>query len=146
MEKQIYLTKKILLAAGIVEIAAGLLHFIMPSSVYQSAGFSLLQPNEINFVTLLIHAVGILLSAFGTLTILFSVKLESMIEPIYYYVIVKAIFWSGRVVLEVVYPVNLNMFNVDPFTLFVLPAVSVETALFIVSAILMRKIVVAKGV
>lgn len=146
MERQIYLTKRILLAAGIMEVMVGLLHFIMPSFVYQSAGFSLLQANEISFVTLLIYAVGILLLAFGSLTILFSIKLESMITAVYYYVIVQAILWIGRVILEVLYPVNLNMFYVDPFTLVVLPAVIIETILFVASVALVRRIMIAKGV
>ncbi|VAW48325.1 hypothetical protein MNBD_GAMMA03-2072 [hydrothermal vent metagenome] len=146
MEKQINLTKQILLAAGIIEIAVGLLHFAMPSFAYQTKGFSLLQPNEINFVTLVIFAVGILLVAFGSITILFSRKVESMIEVLYYYVVIKTILWVGRVVLELLYPVNLSMFYVEPFTLVVLPGLIIELLLFVVSVVLIKKIMVAKNV
>ncbi|MDQ6984185.1 MAG: hypothetical protein Q9M44_05675 [Ghiorsea sp.] len=146
MENQINLTKQILLAAGIIEIAVGLLHFAMPFFVYQTKGFSLLQPNEINFVTLVIFAVGILLVAFGSLTILFSSKLESMIEVLYYYVVIKTILWVGRVGLELLYPINLSMFYVEPFTLIVLPGLIIELILFAVSIVLIKKVWVAQNV
>jgi len=146
MEKQINLTKKILLAAGIIEIAVGLLHFAMPYFAYQAKGFSLLQPNEINFVTLVIFAVGILLVAFGSITMLFSRNVESMIEVLYYYVVIKTILWIGRVALELLYPVNLSMFYVEPFTLVVLPGLIIELLLFVVSVVLIKKVMVAKNV
>ncbi len=146
MEKQINLTKQILLAAGIIEIAVGLLHFAMPYFAYQTKGFSLLQPNETNFVTLVIFAVGILLVAFGSITILFSRKVESMIEVLYYYVVIKTILWIGRVALELLYPVNLSMFYVEPFTLVVLPGLIIELLLFVVSVVLIKKVMVAKNV
>ena len=146
MVKQINLTKQILLVAGIIEIAVGLLHFAMPFFAYQAKGFSLLEPNEINFVTLVVFAVGILLVAFGAITILFSRKLESMVEVLYYYVVIKTILWAGRVILELIYPVNLSMFYVEPFTLAVLPGLIVELLLFVVSVVLIRKIMVAKNV
>jgi len=146
VEKQINLTKNVLLVAGIIEIAVGLLHFAMPSFAYQAKGFSLLQPDEISFVTLVIFAVGILLVAFGSLTILFSRKVESIIEVLYYYVVIKTILWIGRVVLELLYPVNLSMFYVEPFTLIVLPGLLIELLLFIVSVVLVKKIMVAKNV
>ena len=146
MEKQINLTKQILLAAGIIEIAVGLLHFAMPYFAYQTEGFSLLQSSEINFVTLVIFAVGILLVAFGSITILFSRKVESMIEVLYCYVVIKSILWVGRVVLELLYPVNLSMFYIEPFTLVVLPGLIIELLLFVVSVVLIKKVMVAKNV
>ncbi|WP_428739060.1 hypothetical protein [Sulfurimonas sp.] len=142
MEKQINLTKKILLVAGIIEIVVGLLHFAMPSFAYQSKGFSLLQPDEISFVTLVIFAVGILLVAFGSLTMLLSQKVKSTIEVLYYYVLIQTVLWIGRVVLELLYPVNLRMFYIEPFTLVVLPGLIIELSLFIV---LVKKIMLTKS-
>jgi len=139
MEKKINITKKILLVAGIIEIAVGLLHFVMPFFAYQAKGFSLLDTNEINFVTLVVFAVGILLVAFGAITILFSRNLESTIEVLYYYIVIKTVLWTGRVVLELIYPVNLNMFYIEPFTLVVLPGLIIELLLFAVSFVLIRK-------
>jgi len=124
----------------------GLLHFAMPYFVYQIKGLSLLQPNEINFVTLVVFAVGILLVAFGSLTILFSRKVESMIEVLYYYVVIKTVLWVGRVALELLYPINLNMFYVEPFTMIVLPGLVIELLLFVVSLVLIKKILVEQNV
>jgi|APSaa5957512622_1039677.scaffolds.fasta_scaffold42262_1 hypothetical protein len=145
MKRQIKLTEQILLTAGVIEIAAGLLHFAMPSIAYQSKGFSLLHPDEINFVTLVVFAVGILLVAFGSLTIFFSKKVETAAEIVYTYVVIKTVLWIGRVVLEILYPVNLNMFNIEPFTLVVLPGIIIEMLLFVVSVVLMKKVMVAKN-
>ena len=133
MDKQISSLSGVLLIAGIIEFAVGLLHFAMPAFAYRSKGFSLLRADEINFVTLLIFAVGILLMAFGWLTIFLSRKVEPLIEFIHIYVLIKIVLWSGRVFLEILYPVNLNMFYVEPFTVVVLPGLIVEWFLFVVS-------------
>jgi hypothetical protein len=146
MEKIIKLIKQILMVAGIIEIAVGLLHFLMPPFAYQAKGFSLLQPDEISFVTLAIFSVGILLVAFGSLTILFSRKVESMIEVLYYFLVIKTILWIGRVALELLYPVNLSMFYVEPFTLVVLPGLIIELLLFAVSVVLIKKVMAVKNV
>jgi hypothetical protein len=69
MRKRANTIRNILIAAGIIEIAVGLLHFAMPYFAYQSKGFTLLQSAELDFVTLCIFAIGILLIAFGTITI-----------------------------------------------------------------------------
>ncbi len=132
--------RKILIAAGIVEISVGLLHFAMPFYAYQSKGLSLLPPNELDFVTLLIFSIGILLTAFGSVTILLARKLASILNIVYYYAVIKTILWAGRVILELLYPVQLSLFHVEPFTLVVLPGLVVELLLFMSSAVLIRKI------
>ena len=146
MAKQFKLLKPILYVAGIIEIAAGLLHFAMPEFAYRSKGFSLLQQGEIDFVTPVVFSVGILLVAFGSLTTLFAMKIESTILLLYYYLVIKTALWTARIVLELLYPVNLNMFNVEPFTTVVLPGLVFELLLFVISLTLARKIVRAKCV
>lgn len=141
VKNKINLAKQLLLIAGVIELAVGLLHFAMPSFAYQTEGFSRLLPSEINFVTLVIFSVGILLAALGSLTIFFSFKLESMTEILFYYVVVKVILWSGRVTLELIYPVELDMFYIDPFTRVVLPGLVIELLLFVTVAFLIRKII-----
>ncbi len=146
MEKQLKLLKQILYVAGAIEIAVGLLHFAMPEFAYRAKGFSLLQQSEIDFVTLVIFSVGILLIAFGSLTMLFAKKIESTVELLYYYLMIKTVLWTARVVLELLYPVNLRMFNVEPFTTVVLPGLVVELLLFVISLMLARRIVHLKSV
>ena len=139
MEKLNGYIRKILLTAGLIEIAVGLLHFIMPKATYQSKGYSGLNSFELDFVTLVILAVGILLITFGSLTIYFSQRLEAVSEIILFYVTLKSLLWIGRVALELMYPIKLNMFTIEPFTAIVLPGLVFEMLLFILSAVLIRK-------
>lgn len=134
--------KNILVVAGIVEILVGLLHFGMPYFLYQSSGFEQLNQIESDYVLLVTYAVGILLIAFGATTILLSSKIDEIKEIVYYYLIIKIILWIARVSLEVIYPVGLDMFYIEPFTLIVLPGLVVELLLFVISAILLKKLIV----
>ena len=129
--------KNILVLAGVIEILVGLLHFVMPYFAYQSHGFQMLNTNEINFVTLVIYAVGILLVAFGSVSILLAQYTQSMQKIILYYLIIKSVLWMARVVLELIYPVNLNMFFVEKFTLVILPGLVIETFLFLFAILLL---------
>lgn len=131
--------RNILILAGIVEILVGLLHFAMPYYLYQSSGFEQLNHIESDFVLLVTYAVGILLIAFGATTILLASKIHEIKEIVYYYVIIKIVLWMLRVVLELIYPVGLDMFYIEPFTLIVLPGLVVELLLFVVSANLLKK-------
>ncbi len=90
-------------------------------------------------MTLLVFVVGILLVAFGSLTLLFSWKTESFLEILYYYLLIKVVLWGARVALELLYPVKLSMFYVEPFTMVVLPGLLFELLLFFVAAILVNK-------
>ena len=131
--------KLILVIAGLVEISVGLLHFWMPYFLYQASGFEQLSKIESDYVLIVTYIVGILLIAFGIITILLSSKVEEIKEIVFYYLIIKIILWMGRVYLELEYPLGLNMFYIDPFTLIVLPGLFVELSLFIISAILLKK-------
>ena len=71
------LIKKLMMLAGWIEIIVGLLHFAMPYFVIQSLGFSQLSETEMDFVALVISAVGILLIAFGSATLLLTHYIES---------------------------------------------------------------------
>jgi len=130
--------KNILILAGTMEILVGLLHFAMPYFVYQTEGFQILNNIESNFISLLIYAVGILLVSFGFLSLLFAFHLKSMQNILFYYLIIKASLWAARVVLELVYPVELNMFYIEKFTVIVLPGLFFEALLFILAIILFK--------
>ncbi len=138
MQKHILLIKNITLFAGIIEIGVGLLHFFMPYFIYQSDGFEYLSEIELNYVTLVTFAVGILLVAFGAVTILFSLHIESVKKILLQYLIIKIVLWTLRVVFEIIYPLELNIFYVNPFTTIVFPGLVLELLLFIVSFILIK--------
>ncbi len=136
--------RKLLLVAGVVELAVGALHFAMPSSAYQSKGFPNLQPDELGFVTLVTLAVGILLLAFGTFTVYLASRNVAVIEILFWYSLIKAFLWAGRVILELAYPVRLRLFSVEPFTIVVMPGLLFELLLFVASAVVARRALVAR--
>jgi hypothetical protein len=136
-------TRTLLLCAGVLELAVGALHFALPSSAYQSRGFPNLQPAELDFVTLVTLAVGILLLAFGTLTLYLASRTGAIVEILFGYAVIKAFLWAGRVLLEVAYPVRLRLFSVEPFTAVVMPGLVFELLLFVASAILARRALAA---
>ncbi len=131
MEQQNNRLDTLLKVAGFIEILVGLLHFLMPYFVDKNHYYSLSSVAENNLVTLLIFAVGILLIALGGTTILFANRLQQTIDILYYYLIMQVILWLSRVVLEVLYPVQLSFFYIDPFTLLALPALVLELLLFV---------------
>ena len=136
--------KNIMIVAGVQEIMVGILHFMMPYFLNQSAGFLQLSSTEMDFVILVTFATGILLVAFGSVTLLLSKVDLSMIKVLYYYLWIKIILWATRVVLVLVYPVNLDMFYINPFTLAVFPGLVSELGLFIIAMFLVRK-TIARG-
>lgn len=136
-------TRKLLRWAGAIEIAAGALHFAMPSAAYQSKGFSSLQPAELGFVTLVTLAVGILLLAFGALSVYLASSPAAVVELLFGYALVKTFLWAGRVILELAHPVRLRLFFVEPFTIVVMPLLVLELLLFVTSAVLARRALVA---
>ena len=131
--------KQILLLAGGIEIFIGLLHFIMPYYIYIIENFRILQKIELDFIILLILAVGILLFAFGLVTIFLAKKATLILDILYYYVIIKIFLWTSRVCLEFIYPVKLSMFYIEPFTIIVLPGLILELILFFIAMVLIRK-------
>jgi|WetSurMetagenome_2_1015567.scaffolds.fasta_scaffold857101_1 hypothetical protein len=133
MESDRSWVKNILLTAGIIEIVLGLAHFVFPYFAYQSKGYSLLNYNEIDFVTLCIFCVGILLVAFGTCTVFLSSKVETAIKIVFFYTIVKSILWTGRVILGILYPANIPLFFIEQPNIVVFPTLVFEWLLFVFS-------------
>lgn len=128
--------KKILIIAGIVEIVMGLAHFAMPYFAYQSRGFIFLHRDELNFITLCVCAVGILLIAFGILTVFFSLQTELSDKLILYYAVIKSFLWSARIILEILYPVKIPLFYIEQPTTAIMPLLIFEWLLFVFSAVL----------
>jgi hypothetical protein len=124
---------KMLLFAGLIEVVVGLLHFVIPISTYHSNGLGSLGDDEINFVTASIFAVGILLVAFGALTIEVSRKSELWKGLLLPFFKIKALLWCGRVVLEIIFPVTIPLFYFQRPTTVVMPLLILEASLFVIS-------------
>lgn len=126
--------KTVLMTAGIIEMLAGLAHFAMPHFVYQPKGFSFLTQNEKHFIALGIFAVGILLIAFGILTILFSLKVDIKNELLFFYTIIKSFLWFARIILEILYPVKIPLFLMEQPTIVFMPLLILACMLFVSAA------------
>ncbi len=128
--------KKILAGAGLMEIVFGLSHFAMPYFAYQSKGYSLLNHNEIKFITLCIFSLGIILIAFGILTILLSTKVEAIIKIVFYYTLIKAALWTVRIILGILYPVDISLFFIEQPNIVVFPLLLLAWFLFVFPVII----------
>ena len=125
--------KRLLLIAGVAEIVVGLSHFGMPYFAYQARGFALLSQKESDFVTLCVFAVGILLIAFGSVTILFALNArDEMVLP---YAVIQSILWLARIILEIVYPVQVSLFHIENPARVVMTLLVAEWLLFTLAAI-----------
>ena len=127
---------RLLTIAGTVEIAVGLLHFAMPFYYRRSPALADLPANDSDFVLLVTFAVGILLVAFGATTLWFARRPHAHLDILVPYLVIKTLLWVARLVLEIVFPVRLSMFGIDPFTLIVTPGVAVEAAIFAAATLL----------
>ncbi|NNG01582.1 MAG: hypothetical protein HKM93_19495 [Desulfobacteraceae bacterium] len=137
MEKSNHWVKRILLFAGVFELTAGLSHAVMPLYIYESPGFSLLQPGEIDIITLSVFSVGILLVAFGSLSILFAMDFGRMNNrTMLYFVSTQAILWAMRIILELLYPTKVAMFSVEQPTVILVPVFIFLCGLFLLSGTL----------
>ncbi len=128
--------RQILIVAGVVEVALGFLHFLMPPFYRKAPGLNNLSSDESDFVVLVTYAVGILLIAFGATTLSFARHPARHLELLVPYLIIKCALWTARLCLELIYPVRLEMFAINPFTAIVLPGVAVELLMFIAAAYL----------
>ena len=131
--------KTLIYTAGIIEVLVGLLHFFMPLFFDKSEIFSRLPMVEMDYLLLVTYAVGILLVAFGATTILFARRHKALYEILYLYLMIQTILWTARVILELLYPVGLEMFTLKPFTIIVLPGLIFEWGLFLYITILARR-------
>jgi hypothetical protein len=135
MKKYLNFAGKTLLIAGLFEIAIGLMHFVMPYFALQSKGFALLNQDEQNSITLCVLAVGILVTGFGILTVLFSLKKESVKEMLLYYCVISSILFLFRVIFEILFPVKISLFYIENPTIAVLPLLIFVWLLFVVSTV-----------
>ena len=136
--------QNIIKLAGIIEIIIGLIHFVMPYFIYQINNFNLLPKNELVFILLCVLSVGILLISLGIITILLAKQLDKIIDIMSIFIIIQIILWIFRVTFEFIFPLNINMFYIDPFTNIVLPGLIIELLLFIFSYILIKNYTINK--
>lgn len=130
----------LLLLAASIEIAVGLFHFAMPYFAHKSAGISRLSGAEEDFLVLVTFSTGILLIAFGSVTLMFARDPGASAGFLYPYLLIKSVLWAARLILEVLFPVRLEMFWIDPFTLAAAPGMVLEFSVFVAAAVLANRL------
>jgi hypothetical protein len=138
------LNKWLLQIAGTIEVIIGAAHFGMPYFAFQLPGFSQLNPEASNFVSLCILAVGLLLVAIGLITVLVASTLAASNRALLVFLVIKASLWSGRIVLEILYPVSIPLFFIKNPSTAVL-TILMANWLLIVSSGIITFITVTKG-
>ncbi|MEO1564444.1 MAG: hypothetical protein AAFR98_13490 [Pseudomonadota bacterium] len=95
--------------SGVLVLLIGTAHFAMPRFGYNPATLSAIPDiQRDHFVYLGTYAIGCFLVAFGILTLVAGRGDRSFFERAFFGVMVAV--WGMRVVLEVLYPVNLPLF------------------------------------
>lgn len=130
------LNKWILQIAGTMEVIIGIAHFGMPYFAFQSPGFSQLNPEASDFITLCILAIGILLVGFGLITTFTATVAADANKALQTYTLIKACLFGARIILEILYPVSIPLFLIATPSTWVMTLLIVVWVLFVVSAIL----------
>lgn len=95
--------------SGFLVLLIGVAHFAMPSFGYTvDALTEIPEVQREHFVYLGTYAIGTFLVAFGILTLICDPISHSFMERTF--VGLMAIVWSLRLVLELIFPVNLSLF------------------------------------
>ncbi len=120
-----------ILWAGVIEVLVGAMHFLMPPFVFRSAGFVSLSASEADFVRLILFALGFLLVALGSLTVVVSLHQEEWHGLLLPLLTIQSLLWCARIGIEVHYPVAVPLFFLDQPTTLVMPLLVFETLLFV---------------
>lgn len=123
-----------MVVAGLAEIFVGVLHFVMPPFYQRSEGLGALNSPEADYVILVTYATGLLLITFGVLTMGALTVPDLPYSLLFAYLMIQAVLWAARLLLEILFPLKLDMFGIDPFTAVVLPGLTLETGIFIAAA------------
>jgi hypothetical protein len=139
MEKYSKTIKNCLLIAGIIQIAMGLGHFIMPELIYKSDGFQHLNSFEIDIVTLCVFSVGILLIAIGLISILCATIYDKYKEVALKITYVILCLWLVRILFEIILPIKITLISINNPTIYVLPIFMILWILIALAVSLMHK-------
>ncbi len=112
------------IVSGFIVLMIGLAHFLMPSLGYAPDALRAIpEPQRDHFVFLGTYAIGTFLVAFGVLTLLSDPRRGSVFETTFFGLMV--IVWVVRLVLELLYPVNLSLFFLDEPHYILLAAITI---------------------
>jgi hypothetical protein len=120
--------------AGLATLAIGIAHFFLPRLGYDaSVPASMNATTAAHFYYLGTYAIGGFLCAFGVLSLGVS-KLKNDFAAGAFATVMAAV-WAWRTVLEIVYPVNLQLFFLAKPTVVLLPIIAALALIYATSAI-----------
>lgn len=109
---------------GLVSSIIGVAHFFMPLYAFDPS--VLMQMDGLvkdHFVYLAIYMLGSFLLGMGLLSLYFATSVIT--SQILAFILLQTFLWWVRVLLEVLFPVNVSLFGVPNPTEFILPVVVV---------------------
>jgi hypothetical protein len=116
--------------AGALMLAIGLGHTVMPTLGYPDAVPAAMEPaTRDHFYYLGTYAIGAFLLGFAALTFAHSRR-----PPAPVFAVIMAAVWTVRLVLEVVYPVDIQIFALERPTTVITPVLGAIVAAFAVAA------------
>jgi len=132
------LAGRLLFGGGIAELLIAIAHFLMPLAIGQASEINGLPVAYRNYVFHATIAVGLCMTAFGTLSIYFSRKISQGERAAWVFGLSQAALWTARIISELVLPVRIPLFFLSNPTTVILPMVIVIALLFLIPTLLLR--------
>jgi hypothetical protein len=129
------LAVRLLLVGGCVQAAIALMHFAMPATLLQGTDFAPLSPAAHDYVVLATVAVGILALALGAFSFVAAMSVTRWPGGARLLAIILAAVWTGRFVIEIIWPLRLRLFFIDAPSPLILAGSIVLVGLFAAAAV-----------
>lgn len=133
------LASRCMFVGGVLEIIAGLLHFLMPAQATRTADIAALSGDSKDVVFLCIVSIGLCLSVFGCLSIYFSNKLVTGDRSAWVFGISQGVLWMVRTVFELLWPVRVPLFFLSNPTIWLVPLLLMLAMLYLVPLLGFKK-------
>lgn len=129
--------------AGLMALAIGIAHFFMPSLGYAPDDLAAIPaPQRAHFVFLGTYAIAFFLLAFAVMTLLANRETPSPLMTVFLGLMV--VVWPARLILELIYPVELFLFFTDDPHPLLLTALALICAAYLIGFALHLRASVAR--
>lgn len=113
MHTYLKLSKTLLFIGGILEFIVASFHFTWPYAMIQTGPFAELPEANKAFIVLATLAIGLVMLVFGSLSIYFAFRIRMGEYSALVFSLAQAILWTGRLILEILYPVRLPLYFIE---------------------------------
>lgn len=122
--------KFLLLAGGIFELLIAITHFVMPYELKKDKVFALLPAAHYDFIILATVAIGLIMLVLCALAFYFVKNYSNTKQAAGVFALSQGFLWLGRGVLEVMFPVKVQLLFLTNPALIILPMSLVISAIF----------------